>query len=89
MHEERSVPRLGRDFHQKGLCFNKLEDKSHYMCRVHGYGLDTYENWGVCKTYLVHYLLGIGINILLGLAFLPFVKISFKDIRDKLCSWET
>ena len=30
---------------------------------------------------MVYYLLGIGINVLLGLAFLPFVKISFKDIR--------
>ena len=33
---------------------------------------------------MVYYLLGIGINILLGLVFLPFVKISFKDIRRSL-----
>ena len=33
---------------------------------------------------MVYYVLGVGINILLGLVFIPFVKISFKDVRRGL-----
>lgn len=33
---------------------------------------------------MIYYFLGIGINIALGLAFLPLVKISFKEIKNKL-----
>lgn len=32
---------------------------------------------------IVFYLLGIGINILLGLVFIPFVEISFQDMKEK------
>jgi uncharacterized protein (TIRG00374 family) len=32
---------------------------------------------------IVYYCLAIGLNILLGLVFLPFVEISFKDIKQK------